>query len=154
HATTMERVAEAAGISKATLYSYFTDKDDLFIALVSERRLAPNPEHMAQYKATIERTLLALATHADKERITSVILELLTKAAERRNDAVYRLFVEVAFEQPALVERMRAAHDDGETFKRLWDLTAELSNLLPPELDAEVLMHILFALVTGYTVVE
>ncbi|ERN40026.1 transcriptional regulator [Rubidibacter lacunae KORDI 51-2] len=32
--TSMERVAKAAGVSKQTLYSYFVDKDDLFVTLV------------------------------------------------------------------------------------------------------------------------
>lgn len=33
---TMEGIAEASGISKATLYAYFTDKDELFEALIRD----------------------------------------------------------------------------------------------------------------------
>jgi AcrR family transcriptional regulator len=34
--TSMERVAQAAGVSKQTLYSYFADKDGLFLALIKQ----------------------------------------------------------------------------------------------------------------------
>ncbi|MGC9526717.1 MAG: TetR/AcrR family transcriptional regulator [Limnospira sp.] len=34
--TSMDRVAKAAGVSKQTLYSHFTDKDGLFTALVKQ----------------------------------------------------------------------------------------------------------------------
>ncbi|NET70026.1 MAG: TetR/AcrR family transcriptional regulator [Sphaerospermopsis sp. SIO1G2] len=35
-ATTMDRVTEAAGVSKATVYSYFQDKEGLFTALIEK----------------------------------------------------------------------------------------------------------------------
>lgn len=35
-ATTMDRVAIAAGVSKATVYSHFRDKESLFIALIQQ----------------------------------------------------------------------------------------------------------------------
>jgi AcrR family transcriptional regulator len=35
HEVRMEDVAEEAGVGKGTLYRYFTDKDDLFIALIT-----------------------------------------------------------------------------------------------------------------------
>lgn len=36
HAVTMDDVAEAAGVGKATLYRYFPSKDDLYIAIFDE----------------------------------------------------------------------------------------------------------------------
>src|SRR5262245_55358190 len=39
HATTMERVAEDAGVSKQTLYNYFADKQDLFASLIEDRKI-------------------------------------------------------------------------------------------------------------------
>lgn len=35
-ATSMDKVATAAGVSKATVYSYFTDKEGLFTALIQQ----------------------------------------------------------------------------------------------------------------------
>ncbi len=40
-ATTMDRIAETAGVSKATVYSHFQDKDSLFTAII---------QHLAQEK--------------------------------------------------------------------------------------------------------
>ncbi len=37
-AATMSRICRAAGVSKGTLYVYFHDKEDLFVALVEHRR--------------------------------------------------------------------------------------------------------------------
>jgi len=45
-ATSMDRVAAAAGVSKATVYNHFQDKEGLFKALI--RRLAQKKELFAQ----------------------------------------------------------------------------------------------------------
>lgn len=42
--TSMDRVAAAAGVSKATVYSYFQDKESLFAALVREMARRKFPE--------------------------------------------------------------------------------------------------------------
>ncbi len=65
-ATSMDRVAKAAGVSKATVYSYFQDKEGLFAALI---------QRFARRKFSIIQRLLPL------EGDGSVVLrQLLTKA--------------------------------------------------------------------------
>ncbi|MEP0799016.1 TetR/AcrR family transcriptional regulator [Funiculus sociatus] len=65
-ATSMDRVAKAAGVSKATVYSYFQDKEGLFAALIQQ---------FARRKFSIIQRLLPL------EGDGSVVLrQLLTKA--------------------------------------------------------------------------
>jgi len=50
-ATSMDRVAAAAGVSKATVYNHFQDKEELFKALVL--RLAQKKELFAQENLTV-----------------------------------------------------------------------------------------------------
>ncbi|MBD1922566.1 TetR/AcrR family transcriptional regulator [Funiculus sociatus GB2-A5] len=65
-ATSMDRVAKTAGVSKATVYSYFQDKEGLFAALIQQ---------FARRKFSIIQRLLPL------EGDGSVVLrQLLTKA--------------------------------------------------------------------------
>ena len=40
-ATSMDAIARAAGVSKATVYAHFASKDDLFVALVEREGVAP-----------------------------------------------------------------------------------------------------------------
>jgi AcrR family transcriptional regulator len=51
-ATSMDRVTAAAGVSKATVYSYFQDKETLFIALI-ERLIATCTDMLNQQNPTI-----------------------------------------------------------------------------------------------------
>jgi AcrR family transcriptional regulator len=65
-ATSMDRVAKAAGVSKATVYSYFQDKEGLFAALV---------QRFAQRKFSIIQRFLPSEGDA-----FVVLRQLLTKA--------------------------------------------------------------------------
>lgn len=153
NATTMERLAQAANVSKATLYKYFPDKDELFLALVRERRLAPNQELWNDYHATLELTLTQLAHHGSREQITDAIVQLFHKASERRNDVFYRLMMEISFDQPLLLQRVRQELK-GSNLDSVLALSADASANLPPEIEGEVLLHLLFATITGYTLIE
>jgi TetR/AcrR family transcriptional regulator, regulator of autoinduction and epiphytic fitness len=52
-AASMDRVAAAAGVSKATVYSHFGDKERLFIALVEQMA----QERMREIMGSLDRTL-------------------------------------------------------------------------------------------------
>lgn len=59
-AVSMDAVARAAGVSKATLYAHFESKDQLFATIVAERGLSNVvedslfPEHPADLRAALE----------------------------------------------------------------------------------------------------
>lgn len=154
HATTMERVAEAAGVSKVTLYRYFTDKDDLFLTLVREQKIAPNPALVDQTRAAAKRTLGALARGDERAVTEQAILELLQHAGERHSDAFFRLLIEIAFDHPDLLARVRQEGLGPRTGMGRLARMEGLQASLPPELDAEVLVHFLIAVVMGYTIVQ
>jgi AcrR family transcriptional regulator len=56
-ATTLEEVADAAGVSKSTLYQYFTGKSDLLLQALQHRRRA----HLAEFEQ-VRRELTGPAT--------------------------------------------------------------------------------------------
>jgi AcrR family transcriptional regulator len=153
HGTSMEHVAARADVSKATLYKYFPDKDELFLALVRERRLAPNQDLWNDYHTTLELTLTQLAQHGSREQITDAIVQLFHKASERRNDVFYRLMMEISFDQPLLLQRVRQELH-ASVFDSFLALSADASANLPPEIEGEVLLQLLFATITGYTLIE
>ncbi|NJL82678.1 MAG: TetR/AcrR family transcriptional regulator [Chloroflexaceae bacterium] len=78
-ATSMDRVAKTAGVSKATVYSYFQDKESLFAALV--RRLAQQ-----RFPGIFDRTIL----QGDP---AEVLRHVATKALDREKDPEYMAFI-------------------------------------------------------------
>ncbi len=63
HDTTMDRVAERAGVSKRTVYNHFPSKDVLFDVVIANgwSRLAPLAEQPPDRNTTVEKRLTALA---------------------------------------------------------------------------------------------
>ena len=66
-AASMARIAKAAGVSKPTLYSYFQDKEGLFIALVQQllhksNRMVGNLPEGADSPASPEASMRQMAT--------------------------------------------------------------------------------------------
>jgi len=151
-ATTMEGVAAAAAVSKTTLYKYFADKDDLLLMLVRERRIGPDPELMRQTQAALEQTLAAIAGERDADAIEPAMARLLRVAGEGRGDGFLRLTGELAFDRPALLARVREATVDPEREQFYTVFEPQLSAALPPELPPDVLLSILYALITGYRI--
>jgi AcrR family transcriptional regulator len=153
NATTMEGIALAAGVSKATLYKYFSDKDELFLSLVRERRLAPNQRLMDDLHRTLQQTMLRLKRRGSQAEVAAAILQLLKSAAERRSDVFYRMLVEIAFAQPELGHRVRQelmAYKPHDFLAWAEQATADL----PPEIDGRALLHLFFVAITGYSVIE
>jgi AcrR family transcriptional regulator len=90
HAATMQRVAAACGVSKATLYHYVRDKEDLLVqisrghvarleaivAQVSQRRLAAAP-HL---RLLIEQFTAAYASAQNEHRVLTEDMRFLPPA--------------------------------------------------------------------------
>src|SRR5579863_2588630 len=73
-AVSMDAVARAAGVSKATLYAYFASKSALFARIVCDRGLNAKldeslyPEHVADLRMTLERLGLRIMQFMMQER--------------------------------------------------------------------------------------
>jgi AcrR family transcriptional regulator len=88
-ATSMDRVAKAAGVSKATVYSYFQDKEGLFTALVqklAEKKLSAiySFQPVAGESSIAVRQLLTKALNemmGDREEIA--LIRLIYGESER-----------------------------------------------------------------------
>jgi AcrR family transcriptional regulator len=71
HRTTMDDIARAAGVSRMTLYRYFSDREALITAIVSKRstRLVDKVHtHLAQYPTLSEQLVEGLMYLADRGR--------------------------------------------------------------------------------------
>lgn len=80
-ATRLEDVARRAGVSKATIYLYFRDKEALFLAII-EALIAPTLTEVGESIGSFEgstRDLLALAITAAHRRIAHSDLRLLLR---------------------------------------------------------------------------
>lgn len=66
---TLDEVAERAGVGKGTIYLYFSDKNDLFLNMITEslERVRDNLEALASSSSGAEKKLRAMAALMDKE---------------------------------------------------------------------------------------
>ena len=93
---TLRQVAEACGLSKATLYHYYTDKDAL-VASIAQGHVARLQE--------IVREALALEGLTPDERMRHMIRQLVDEYANAQN--AHRVLTEdVRFLQPEVRERV------------------------------------------------
>lgn len=80
-ATTLEQVAEAADVSKATFYNYFPNKDALLRQIAKAEveavgdQMAQEPEHLASPLAIIRRSMEL--TYSDASPVLRVIRRIL-----------------------------------------------------------------------------
>ncbi|WP_131803380.1 TetR/AcrR family transcriptional regulator, partial [Pseudofrankia sp. EUN1h] len=81
--TSMEAVAQAAGVTKGTLYARYSDKRALFIAVSSwaltrlerdEGALEPLPDDLAASLETIARAILARSVDPDLVRLSRMAI--------------------------------------------------------------------------------
>ena len=102
--TSMNRVAEAAGLSKAALYHYFRDKDALLVeiaeghvsklvALVEDAAVLALPPE-ARMRRLIERIMAEYAGAEDAHRVLTSDVRFLAPADRRRILAKERRVVE------------------------------------------------------------
>lgn len=91
--TTMDRVAQSAGVSKQTLYNHFSDKDGLFTALV---------EHMACEKF---RLVWAQPLSGKPEKaLRELAYRLLTEAKDQEYMSFVRLILAESGKRPNLAQ--------------------------------------------------
>ena len=101
----MNEVARSAGVSKGTLYVYFTDKQDLFAALIRDEKQS-QAEQLCRFDTDdvdVRATLLALGVR---------LMELMTRP---ESIAQLRTVVAVAAKFPAIG---RAYYEAGPLFGR------------------------------------
>jgi len=91
HATTMEQVAEAAGVSKGAIYWYFKDKKELFQAVVSHLSplLKQLPSLVGQMDSPpedvlplIARTYLSTFNNPDARQLFRILMSEAPRIAE------------------------------------------------------------------------
>jgi len=97
--TSMEAVARQAGVSKLTIYSHFTDKNDLFCAIMQNRciRLGMPESFMALADLSAEQALMQVASmaaaiifHEDSLRLQRIIY-----AEAARHADIVKIFYQV-----------------------------------------------------------
>lgn len=77
----MEAVAQAAGVTRRTVYAHFKNKDDLIIAVVRQRAppIAPPPKPGVSFKdhmKVVGRAVAAAASTRERNAITAASFEL------------------------------------------------------------------------------
>jgi TetR/AcrR family transcriptional repressor of mexJK operon len=103
-AVSMDAIARAAGVSKATLYAHFTSKDLLFATIIGE---ACRENLMGQWLTSLEDGALVTDVRA---ALTALGLGLLRLLLEERSLAIYRVVVAESVRFPELG---RAFHENG-----------------------------------------
>lgn len=101
HATTLDDIADAAGVSKPVLYQHFPSKLDLYLALLD-----------AQAQDLVERVRAALeATTDNRARVRGAITTYFDFVESK--GAAYRLVFESDLRnEPVVRDRIEAALDD------------------------------------------
>ena len=86
-AVSMDAVARAAGVSKATLYAHFTSKANLFARIVCDRGLNAKldeslyPDHVADLRAALERLGLRIMQFMMQERTLALYRIIIAESA-------------------------------------------------------------------------
>ncbi|TNJ32833.1 TetR/AcrR family transcriptional regulator [Arenimonas terrae] len=116
----MDAIAQAAGVSKLTVYSHFQDKDTLFIEAVQARceELLPSDLFVPRFEGPVRAHLLRIA-HAFFRLITSdeaISIHRMMSARTADDSHLPRLFWEAGPKrvQEALTAFLQAEHAAGE----------------------------------------
>lgn len=136
-ATTMDAVAEAASVGKATVYARYKDKAELFAAVLRrqiDRWLAVGDEPLAT-GGTLEEVLLALARRKIATALTPEVVainRIVSAQAGRFQDLAKLVYQEGAQRSTAQVaDLLRGFVVKGEIVTDDLEITAELfSNLI------------------------
>jgi AcrR family transcriptional regulator len=147
-ATSMEEVAEAAGVSKGSLYDYFDNKEDLFYAVFDWMQRRQGEATIAQFVPGLsasEQILrgvdAAVAGMADEIGLYPVSLEVWAAAARSKTrgrfaDVMRRLYAQY---RALIAELLRAGQRNGEFAANL-DV-ASLSAVLVGAIDGVLLQY-------------
>jgi AcrR family transcriptional regulator len=99
-ATTLDHIADAAGLTKGAVYSNFSSKDDLFLAIFAERV----DERIRDVEAAAERGIFEEITRANARRIA------VRHRREPEWHALVLEFTTYAVRQPELRRRVAREH--------------------------------------------
>lgn len=95
--TSMDRIAEAANVSKRTVYDHFPSKDDLFQAIIDEIliRVGEMPAHKYSEEQDLDEQLLAIGrsfadtiTSSDFMKLSKVVISRFIQAPEWSHNTV------------------------------------------------------------------
>lgn len=142
HGTTMQDVADEAGLSKGSLYRYFEGKDDIVEALARERS-APEPEALAERGAGEGTPLEGLVAAA-----ASLVEELGSEEADEGARVTLQLWAQSA-DTPELRELLQQSYRDNVEALRPLVERARREGGLPAGCDADGVTRALLALLQG-----
>lgn len=139
----MERVADEAGVSRQTLYNYFDDKEELFLALVEERKIGDNLPRL-------EAALATIATADTETGLREAVRVMLNHFSEPDMVGLFRLLLEVSGDLPEVMERLRERVflRGAASVREALERGAESGRLRV--VDADVVAHILFGVACSY----
>jgi AcrR family transcriptional regulator len=140
HATSMQDLFAEAGLSSGAVYSYFTSKDDVIVAIAEENMRG------------VTEMIRAVATQQPVRPVGAVLADVMDLVrAKDVQDGLAKLTVIVwseALRNPTLAARFSAL---------VTDLNANLAEViqqsranLPGDVSADVLATTLFSLIPGY----
>lgn len=109
--TTMDEIAEEAGVSKLTLYSHFQNKDLLFKAIIAAKCRAHVPG----------RSMVTLAEHEPRAALTEIATGFVHLMTSPEVLALFRVVATESVENPKMAELLYAA-GPGPTLSQFTEL--------------------------------
>jgi AcrR family transcriptional regulator len=143
----MERVADEGSVSRQTLYNYFADKEELFIALVEERKIGND---FSRLEAAIQQ----VASAGTEAALLASVRLMLESCAKPEMAGLFRLLLEVSSGIPEVMERLRERVylRGAGAVKAALDQGVAVGRLRP--VDTQIAAHILFGVAAAYGVLS
>ena len=140
HATSMHDLFAEAGLSSGAVYSYFTSKDDVIVAIAEENMRG------------VTEMIRAIATQRPVRPVGAVLADVMDMLrAKDAQDGLGKLTVIVwseALRNPALAARFGAMV--AQLHANLAEVVRQSRGNLPGDVSADVLATTLLSLVPGY----
>ena len=139
-ATSIDRIAKAAGVTKGALYYHFKDKEDLLFAAVTNR--------VGQFERRVAADLTPLADAATALReVARVCLDHATKSNHRR--MIVTLMVEAIDTNPRLEAEFRGMMQRFRGFLKSIVRRGQQAGQLRAAVDAEVAAEVYAGAIMG-----
>lgn len=128
--TTMEDVAQRAGIGRATLYRRFGDKDQLVQAVIlreCQQQLALIEQHLEGQRSAVDSLIEAFVLAVTRAHVHPLLIRLLSSEAETILPYLTTQLPEVTtFARLYLAAQLRKSQQQGHVAKLPAEQTAEL----------------------------